>query len=343
MNRSQIVRNLINEGFSSDTLVGFSDKQLINLHERIVTTAKAMQTNPDIKKMALDPNTSVEVKEGLKGGQKKLDKNHNGKIDAQDFKMLRAKKSEVKEDLKGNQKKIDKNHNGKIDAQDFKILRGKKSEVKEDEKWIQKAIHPSKEGSLKKALGVKKGETIPDSKLKAAEKKGGKIGQRARLASTLKKLKEHSEAQDFVNSLVEGQYHSLTTKNEIMDMIKTKLNEQETMTPMPKSKPKLGHNGVPEFMTYNAIKNSGSPSVAPSKPKVAPGTKPTSPSKPKKTPFNPGPKIEPKPKAMKENSPSVAPSKPKVAPGTKPTSPSKPKKTPFNPGPKIEPKPKAKK
>ena len=66
-----------------------------------------------------------------------------------------------------------------------------------------------------------------------------------------------------------------------------------------------------------------------------------SPSKPKKTPFNPGTKIDPKPKAMKENSPSVAPSKPKVAPGTKPTSPSKPKKTPFNPGTKIDPKPKA--
>ena len=39
------------------------------------------------------------------------------------------KKEEVEqqnEALIGNQKKIDKNHNGKIDAQDFKILRGKK-------------------------------------------------------------------------------------------------------------------------------------------------------------------------------------------------------------------------
>jgi hypothetical protein len=33
---------------------------------------------------------------------------------------------DVKEELKGNQKKIDANHNGKVDAQDFKILRGKK-------------------------------------------------------------------------------------------------------------------------------------------------------------------------------------------------------------------------
>jgi len=32
------------------------------------------------------------MEEGLKGGQKKLDKNHNGKLDGQDFKMLRGEK-----------------------------------------------------------------------------------------------------------------------------------------------------------------------------------------------------------------------------------------------------------
>lgn len=36
------------------------------------------------------------------------------------------KAKEMKEELKGNQDKIDANHNQKIDAQDFKILRGKK-------------------------------------------------------------------------------------------------------------------------------------------------------------------------------------------------------------------------
>jgi len=38
-----------------------------------------------------------------------------------------TKEETVDEELKGNQHKIDKNHNNKIDAQDFKILRGKKS------------------------------------------------------------------------------------------------------------------------------------------------------------------------------------------------------------------------
>lgn len=54
--------------------------------------------------------------------------------------------------------------------------------------WIQGAVkHP---GALRKELHVKKGEKIPAKKLKAAASKGGKEGQRARLAETLKKLRK---------------------------------------------------------------------------------------------------------------------------------------------------------
>ena len=52
--------------------------------------------------------------------------------------------------------------------------------------WIQDAI--KKPGSLRKSLKVKAGEKIPAGKLASAAKKPGKIGQRARLAQTLKKL-----------------------------------------------------------------------------------------------------------------------------------------------------------
>ena len=55
-------------------------------------------------------------------------------------------------------------------------------------KWIQSAI--KKPGALRKSLGVKEGEKIPTKKLAAAAKKPGKLGQRARLAQTLKKLKK---------------------------------------------------------------------------------------------------------------------------------------------------------
>jgi hypothetical protein len=56
------------------------------------------------------------------------------------------------------------------------------------EKWIQKAI--KKPGALRKELGAKEGKPIPAKKLAAAAKKPGKIGQRARLAETLKGLKK---------------------------------------------------------------------------------------------------------------------------------------------------------
>lgn len=50
--------------------------------------------------------------------------------------------------------------------------------------WIQNAI--KKPGSLRASLHVKEGEKIPAKKLNIAAKKGGKLGQRARLAKTLK-------------------------------------------------------------------------------------------------------------------------------------------------------------
>jgi len=53
--------------------------------------------------------------------------------------------------------------------------------------WIADAI--KKPGALKKSMSVKKGEKIPAGKLAAAAKKPGKMGQRARLAQTLKGFK----------------------------------------------------------------------------------------------------------------------------------------------------------
>lgn len=52
--------------------------------------------------------------------------------------------------------------------------------------WIQGAI--KQPGALRKQMGVKKGATIPAAKLAKAAKAPGKLGQRARLAQTLKKM-----------------------------------------------------------------------------------------------------------------------------------------------------------
>ena len=205
MKRDVIVGQLVKEGFSEKTLVNFNDKQLSDLHERIVVDADKLKTDPKLQALAKDPNTEVEVKEELKGNQKKLDKNHNGEIDGQDFKILKGQKEEVSKD--------------------------KKSNVKE---WVE--------------------------------------------------------------SLAENNFHSFTSKNEIMELIQSKLNESEVMEPQHGNNVKKGHNGIPEFMTYDAIVGNGT-KTAPAKPKVDPGTKPAKP----KTPFQPGPGPNPKPKALKEN------------------------------------------
>jgi hypothetical protein len=54
--------------------------------------------------------------------------------------------------------------------------------------WIAGAI--KKPGALRKELGVKTGAKIPARQLAAAARKPGPLGQRARLAETLRGLKK---------------------------------------------------------------------------------------------------------------------------------------------------------
>ena len=83
----------------------------------------------------------------------------------------------------------DLNNDGEVTKAD--ILKGRGVGMKKGgstNKWIQSAI--KKPGALRESMGVKKGEKIPAKKLAAAAKKPGKMGQRARLAQTLSKLKK---------------------------------------------------------------------------------------------------------------------------------------------------------
>ena len=63
-----------------------------------------------------------------------------------------------------------------------------KDAMKKHGKWIQAAI--GKPGALHRELGVPAGEKIPAKKLARAAKAGGKLGQRARLAETLRGFKK---------------------------------------------------------------------------------------------------------------------------------------------------------
>lgn len=119
-----------------------------------------------------------------------------------------------------------------------------------------------------------------------------------------KKLKE-SEVKKWVKGLVENnKFHSFTSKNEIMELIKVKLTEN-------KSEPSKPDTDTP-------VREK--PTTKPGKPK-------------RENPFEP--KHTPKPKALGEDGGTkTAPTKPKVEPGTKPK-----KENPFEP--KHTPKPKA--
>ena len=54
--------------------------------------------------------------------------------------------------------------------------------------WIAEAT--KNKGGLHKSLGISQDKKIPISKIKAAEKKGGKVAKQAHLAETLKNLKK---------------------------------------------------------------------------------------------------------------------------------------------------------
>lgn len=54
-------------------------------------------------------------------------------------------------------------------------------------KWIAGAI--KNKGALHKELGIASGKKIPEKTLKKAASRGGKLGERARLAETLRKFK----------------------------------------------------------------------------------------------------------------------------------------------------------
>ena len=69
---------------------------LIDTVRQVVEAKKMVKVCP---KCGKSPCQCESMKEELKGGQKNLDKNHNGRLDAEDFKILRGEKKGMKEEV----------------------------------------------------------------------------------------------------------------------------------------------------------------------------------------------------------------------------------------------------
>jgi len=130
----------------------------------------------------------------------------------------KAKHPDVKEDKALVRKMVKKD-----------ALTGKKDGGATGEKWIQKAI--KHKGALHKQLGVPAGEKIPAKKLEKAAEKGGKLGKRARLAETLKRM-NRAEGGGF-GLLGEGKKKSPRGKAGKTDIHINVIAGQRPSAPMP--------------------------------------------------------------------------------------------------------------
>jgi hypothetical protein len=135
--------------------------------------AHLYRKTPSVSKNYLKPRTQAyfsKTGESVKNEAAKpdfldMDKDGNKK---ESMKKAIADKS-VKEELKGNQHKIDANNNDKIDAQDFKILKAKKK-VKEGMEFAAKLLETVRKSDVPAYLRKAKGDTP----LTVADAKGPK-------------------------------------------------------------------------------------------------------------------------------------------------------------------------
>ena len=154
-------------------------------------------------------------------GSEDADVNNDGKVDINDKYMMAKRRlykqyKQMQQSKKPSDFSTPKLENNMIKLSGLVNLQA----LKEEEKWIQKAIE--KPGALHKQLGVPAGEKIPTGTLAAAAEKGGKLGKRARLAMTLKKLKEVQMTPDQEKKVDEllAQYEELSAKQKQLDVDK---------------------------------------------------------------------------------------------------------------------------
>jgi hypothetical protein len=269
--RKDIVKKLISEGFNRNTLIMMSDNELKTLCKTLFNESVMIKANA--------PNAAADIAAAKKAG--KTIETYEGKENVcavcgmKNCKCKDKKHGDVNEKWEGNvEVKKTGEHKDKTVVElkkELKSLKEKSKKYQDEGKKVPKKII-DQESELKFAIRAKQGWKD--------------------------KIKENTEIKEWVLSLAESKFTKFTSKKDIMGIINEKV--METSIPMPR-KAKIGHNGVPEFMTYDSIVgNNPSTAPSPSQPEVSPDAPPREkPNKPK-TPYQPGPGTNPKPKALAE-------------------------------------------
>lgn len=123
--------------------------------------------HPSMGNIRLSDYSFEELDDILKGKSTKKGRHHSEEDDEDefDFVELDLDEAELEEKLFGKQHKIDKNENGRIDREDFTILRAKKSETKEGDKpdFLDLDNDGDKKEPMKSAAKQAKGKKVEET------------------------------------------------------------------------------------------------------------------------------------------------------------------------------------
>jgi len=205
----KIVEALLNDGVK----LGISSRGIGSVTEGI----KGKLVNEDFKLITFDlvsdpstrgafPQISESMRENSERAQKIVSKHKKDRV------LLTMLESKISEALKGKRKKLDKNKNGKLDSEDFKMLRGKKS----DEESMDEKSFPDLSGDgkvTKKDVLMGRG-VIKKSKKKAREGydltgEASEDKENARLMAAKKKKAEKAKIVPKPNSVKEAAVEAL--------------------------------------------------------------------------------------------------------------------------------------
>ena len=123
--------------------------------------------HPSMGNIRLSDYSFEELDDILKGKSTKKGRHHSEEDDEDefDFVELDLDEAELEEKLFGKQHKIDKNENGRIDREDFTMLRAKKSETKEGAKpdFLDLDNDGDKKEPMKSAAKQAKGKKVEET------------------------------------------------------------------------------------------------------------------------------------------------------------------------------------